>query len=329
MNDAARQATARAHANIALAKYWGKVDARLNIPAVPSISLTLDCLTTETEVRFDPDLRQDQIWIDGKRLTDEDATRASACLDLVRRTARLKDRARVRSHNDFPTAAGLASSASGFAALVTAAAGAADLPHKPKQLSAWARRISASAARSLYGGFAELPAGERGQASLCARSVAAADHWPVRLVIALTAEGRKTVGSTEGMERSRKTSPFHAEWVAKAPKWAREVKAGIKSRDLSKVGAAMEASTLAFHSIALTANPPIVYWKPATLAALATVHELRATGVPVWATMDAGPHVKALCEPSHAARVQRALDKTPGVLRTLVAKPGPGAELIG
>ncbi|MEM7137059.1 MAG: diphosphomevalonate decarboxylase [Myxococcota bacterium] len=329
MSHAGPEVIARAHANIALAKYWGKADVRHNVPAVPSISLTLDQLVTETRVRFDSSLSEDEVRLDGRRATPAERARVVEMLNRVRRAAAIRSRARVWSHNRFPTAAGLASSASGFAALAGAATHAAGLRWKPRKVSALARASSASAARSIFGGFVELPAGSKGQKDLSARPLAPADHWDVRLVIAVTKPGPKKVGSTEGMERSRKTSPFYESWVADAPKWARAIKRAVKNRDLETLGAAMEKSTLAFHCAAITSVPPIFYWAPATLAALETVRGLRDRGVCAWATMDAGPHVKVLCARRDAARVRHALDRTAGVKRTSVAKPGPSIEVKG
>ncbi len=327
MRQAPVEATARACANIALAKYWGKADVKKNIPAVPSISLTLDQLITETRVRFDSKLDEDEFRLDGRRATSGEKARVVKMLNTIRREAGLRARAHVASHNHFPTAAGLASSASGFAALAASASAAAGLRSSPRKLSALARASSASAARSIFGGFAELPAGARGQDDLYARPLAGPKHWNVRLVIAATEQGRKKVGSTEGMERSRKTSPFYEAWVTDAPKWARQIKRAIKARDLNALGAAMERSTLAFHCCAMTSEPPILYWAPATLAAMETVGGLRERGVSTWATMDAGPHLKALCGVGDAPRVRQALDRTPGVTRTWVAKPGPAVEV--
>ena len=321
------EASARACANIALAKYWGKADVKRNVPAVPSVSLTLDQLLTETRVRFDRSLGADLVRLDGRRATEAEADRVIAMLNRVRREARLRLKARVSSHNHFPTAAGLASSASGFAALAAAASAAAGIGFNARRLSALARASSASAARSIYGGFVELPAGSRGDVELAARQVAPPEHWNLRLVVALTEPGQKKVGSTEGMERSRKTSPYYQAWLEQAPKWSRKIKRAIKERELDTLGAAMEQSTLAFHCCAITSDPPIIYWAPATLAALATVRGLRGRGVSVWATMDAGPHVKALCAASDASRVRQALDRTEGVTRSWVAKPGPDVEV--
>jgi diphosphomevalonate decarboxylase len=321
------EAAARACANIALAKYWGKADVKRNVPAVPSISLTLDQLVTETRVVFDPRLESDVVKLDGRRATSAEAERVIIMLDRVRRESGVRSGARVVSHNHFPTAAGLASSASGFAALAAAASAAAGLRFNARRLSALARASSASAARSIYGGFVELPAGNRGDDDLGARQIAPPGHWAVRLVVALTEPGQKKVGSTEGMERSRKTSPYYQAWLDHAPKWSRKIKRAIKQRDLDTLGAAMEQSTMAFHCSAITSDPPILYWRPATLAALDTVRGLRERGVSAWATMDAGPHVKTLCGIGDAMRVREALDRTPGVTRTWVAKPGPDIEV--
>lgn len=318
---------ARAHANIALAKYWGKADVKRNVPAVPSISLTLDQLVTETRVVFDASLDEDQVRLDGRRATAAERDRVVEMLARVRRAAKIRTHARVSSHNRFATAAGLASSASGFAALAAAATEAAGLQWSDRRLSALARASSASAARSVFGGFVELPAGDKGQGDLSARPIAPPDHWDVRLVIAVTQPGPKKVGSTEGMERSKKTSPFYEGWLHNAPKWARTIKRSVKARDLDTLGAAMERSTLAFHCSAMTADPPIFYWAPATLEALSTVRGLRERGVSVWATMDAGPHVKALCSVADAPRVRQALDRTTGVTQTSVARPGGAVEV--
>ena len=327
MSGDVREASAKACANIALAKYWGKSDVKRNVPAVPSISMTLDLLVTETRVRFDPELSADLVRLDGRRASAGEAERVVTMLNRVRREARLRSKATVASHNRFPTAAGLASSASGFAALAAAASAAAGLRLSNRKLSALARASSASAARSIFGGFVELPAGQRGDDDLAARQIAPANHWNLRFVVALTEPGKKKVGSTEGMERSRQTSPYYASWLDQAPKWSRKIKRAIKDRELDVLGAAMEQSTLAFHCCAITSDPPIFYWAPATLAALATVRGLRQRGVSAWATMDAGPHVKALCHAADAPRVRQALDKTSGVTRTWVTKPGPGIEV--
>ncbi len=151
--------TARAHANIALVKYWGKRDAARNLPAAGSLSLTLEALTTITSVTFDPALAADAMELDGRPAGAGELARTSAWLDLVRARAQRTTRARVVTANHFPTASGLASSASGYAALALAATRAAGLALPPRELSVLARLGSGSAARSIFGGLVRLDAG--------------------------------------------------------------------------------------------------------------------------------------------------------------------------
>ncbi len=321
------EAEARANANIALAKYWGKADIALNLPAVPSLSLTLKGLETITRVRFEEGRAGDAITLDGRAATAKEAARVTKLLDQVRAKARLPFGAVVVTENRFPTAAGLASSASGFAALAAAAHHAAGLGDKPKVISAIARQASASAARSVYGGFVKLPAGKPGQATLSARQTFAEDHWDVRIVVAETVRGPKKVGSTEGMERSRRTSPFYASWVEAAPALCRRIERAVKARDLDALGPAMEQSTWAFHACAMASDPGIVYPAPATLRAIDAVKTMREDGLSVWATMDAGPHVKALCAAKDARRVAARLSRVEGVTKTRTCRPGPGVRV--
>lgn len=323
------KATARAYANIALAKYWGKADVEYNLPAVPSISMTLAPLTTTTTVRFDAGFTEDTLELDGQPARPGEVKRAQALLDRVRSEAQVTQFAAVSSVNDFPTAAGLASSASGFCALAAAARAAAGLGWDRGLISSLSRWSSASAGRSVYGGFVELPAGTPGDPWLSAKSLAGPEHWDLRIVVAVTAEGRKDVGSTDGMTHTRDTSPYYQAWVNAAPALCDQVREGIEKRDLRQVGEAMEHSTLAMHACAMAAAPAVIYFQPATLAVL---HALRAfrrdSGVQVYATMDAGPHVKALCHADDVTRVEQMLAGVDGVRRTLVATPGPGVELI-
>lgn len=320
-------AQAKARANIALAKYWGKLDAERNLPAVPSISMTLDPLVTETSVEFRADLTRDELVLNGEPALAAEVGRTTQLLDRVRAQSGVSMRARVASKNHFPTASGLASSASGFAALAAAARAAAGLPFDATKTSDLARRSSASAARSVYGGYVELPAGRPGEEELAAHVLFPPEHFDLAIVVAVTAEGRKSVGSTDGMTHTRDTSPYYKAWVSSAPALADEVRSGLETRNLKRIGEAMEQSTLAMHACGMAAGPGILYWQPATLAAFHRVRELRTEGVAVYATMDAGPHVKALCRAGDVAKVAAALEAVPGVLRTLRATPGPGIQL--
>ncbi len=318
---------ARARANIALAKYWGKSDLALNLPAVPSVSVTLDPMITDTRVSLDARLSADELFLGGAPANEKETKRAARVLERIRGEAGAKDHAKVESANQFPTASGLASSASGFAALVAAARRAYGLPRDPAHESALARWASASAARSIFGGFVSLPAGVPGDDSLTAIQLHPASHWDVRLTVAVITEARKDVGSTDGMGLSKETSPYYDAWVAAAPAMAKAIEEAIAARDLTTLGPLTEHSFASMHALALSTSPPTLYFQPASLAALATIRKLRADGVPVFATMDAGPHVKALSHAEDAPRVKAALEATQGVLRILEARPGPDVEV--
>jgi len=316
------ECVAVAHANIALAKYWGKADEARNIPAVPSLSLTLDALRTRTSVAFVSDLVEDEVVLDGRPAREKEGRRVVRMLEAVRTAAGLTAKARVVSANSFPTAAGLASSASGFAALALAASAAAGLDVSLREASSLARAASVSAARSLYGGYVELPAGAE-----FAEPLVAGSHFPLNMVVALTRAGEKAVGSTEGMLRTARTSPYYEAWVRQAPASCDRIRRAILDRNLEALGPAMEASALAMHASMFAADPPIVYMSPTTVAVMERVRELRASGVPAYYTMDAGPHVKVLTPPERAEEVAAALKAVPGTLNVIKCGPGPGASL--
>jgi diphosphomevalonate decarboxylase len=318
-----RECAARACSNIALIKYWGKSPLGENRTHVPSLSLALEALTTHTRVRFDRALSSDEVTLDGQPAAEKAKRRVVRLLDELRALAGSAERAQVISHNDFPTASGLASSASGFAALALAASAALGLGASPSELSAVARRASASAARSLFGGWVELLA----EADAAAQ-VAPPDWLDLRVVIALTTLGPKAVGSTEGMVHTQATSPYYAAWVGAAPALFERAKAALLARDFATLGEAMEQSTLMMHASMLAARPALVYLRPATLAVLDAVRGLRGEGVSAYATMDAGPHVKVFVPSGGAARVQSALAAVPGVERVLTSSAGAGATLL-
>jgi diphosphomevalonate decarboxylase len=233
--------------------------------------------------------------------------------------------ARVDSKNDFPTAAGLASSASGFAALALAATRAAGLDLSPEALSSLARQSSASAARSLFGGFVALGAGER-----AAEAVAPADHWPVRLLVAVTESGPKAVSSSEGMQQTAQSSPYYRSWVDYAPKLYETIRGAVLRRDLPVLGEAMEQSCLMMHACMFAATPWLIYFSPATLRIIHAVKSLREDrSAAAYFTIDAGPHVKVLCLAEDAETVHTALSEIEGVKRVIRCAPGPAAKLVG
>lgn len=322
-------AIAQAQPNIALVKYWGKRDATLNLPATGSLSITLDAPWTRTRVEFDASLRHDELRLNGAE--DPAAlARVSACLDLLRQRAGTARRARIDTRNHFPTAAGLASSASGFAALVVAADAALGLGLDRRTLSMLARRGSGSAARSLFGGFVGMDAGERDDGmDAIAQPLLDAAAWPLAVVIAVTSHRRKRVGSGVGMERSRRTSPFYPAWTHGAAADLAAARRAVQARDFAALAELSEHSCLKMHAVMQSSRPPLLYWNGATVDCMQRIRALREdAGVPVFFTVDAGPQVKAVCTPEAAPRVAAALAALPGVEQVLSSRLGEGARLL-
>jgi len=314
--------TAIAHPNIALVKYWGKRDIPLNLPAVGSVSLTLSDFHTRTEVTWGADA-------DSVELNDEPAP-AKATKRVLAFLDRLGDRppVKVRSWNNFPAGAGLASSASAFAALTLAATKAAGMELSKTELSVLARQGSGSACRSFWGGFVEWQRGELADGSDShGLPLLGSNEWDVRMVVGVVSDAEKAVGSTEGMERSRHTSPLYHVWVDQAQADVDAGREAIDKRDWVELGRVMEQSTQKMHATMHTSVPPLMYWAPETVACQRAIWDAREKGwLRAWCTMDAGPQVKVLCHPDDAERVAELM--APYTVRTHILKPGPAAYVI-
>lgn len=319
------KATAVAHPNLALVKYWGRIDDNLNLPANPSLSMNLAALRTVTTVEFRPELCSDRIAIDGQPAGGQAARRVTAHLDRVRALAGLESRAQVASRNDFPAGTGLASSASAFAALSVAAAQAAGLALEERALSRLARLGSGSACRSVPAGFC-LWQGERDETSF-ARAVAPPEHWALHDVVAIVSREHKPVGSGEGHSLAP-SSPFYRARLQTVPALLEQVHRAILHRDLSALGPAVERDALAMHGVMMTSRPPLFYWRPETLTVLDAVRAWRLEGLEVYYTLDAGPNVHCLCREADATEVQVRLRNLPGICDVLSGGPGGGARLV-
>ena len=312
----ARSTTAQAHPNIALLKYWGKQDGPGNLPAAPSLSITLDTLTTTTTVR---NARADSIALNGKATEDP---RIAAALADWRRDQEIPPLA-IHTRNSFPTAAGLASSASGFAALATAVDAHCRLGMSAGERSALARRGSASAARSLYGGFVALT-GPDWQAS----QLMNAKSWPLKVVVAVTSTTPKNISSRQGMAMSRRSSPYFDAWVSATAGDFPRMRDALLRRDFGGVAKLAEASCLRMHGLMMSGEPALLYWNAGTLGCIHALRSLRESGCNVFFTVDAGPQVKAVCEASHAQAVQDLLRAQPGVRDTVTVGLGGGAVVV-
>lgn len=319
-------ATAIAYPNIALIKYWGKRDEALILPMTGSLSLTLDVHATTTTVSPDARLSADAVEFNGTLIDDAAARKVAVFLDLVRQRVGSRVFARVRTRNDGPTAAGLASSASGFAALAAAAAHAYGLELTPRELSRLARRGSGSASRSVFGGFAIWHAGQD-DASSFAEPVQAAS-LDVAMVMAVIQAGQKAVSSRVAMRCTVETSPFYPGWLHQNPLDLEAMQQALAAGDFTRVGELTEANALRMHATMLGAMPPVRYLAPDSLRILDEVAVLRQRGVPAYATMDAGPNVKVLCQRHDALAVADALRTLLGDAgRVVVAHAGPGVRV--
>ena len=312
----ARSTTAQAHPNVALLKYWGKQDAPGNLPAAPSLSITLDTLTTTTRVR---NARADSISLNGEAVAD---ARIRSALADWRRDHEIPPLA-IDTRNSFPTAAGLASSASGFAALATAVDAHCGLSLSAGERSALARRGSASAARSVYGGFVTLTGPDWRAAQLMA-----ADGWPLKVVVAITSTTPKAFSSREGMAITRRSSPYFDAWVAATAGDFPAMRDALLHRDFGRLATLSEASCLRMHALMMSGEPALLYWNPGTLNCIGALRGLREAGRDVFFTVDAGPQVKAVCEARHAGAVRDLLRAQPGVLETVTVGLGGDAAVI-
>lgn len=320
-------ATARACANVALVKYWGKRDEALNLPAVGSISLTLDGL--EARATVGPAVGGTARFVqDGRAVGGTPGDRMAAFLDLLGETFAVRRPLVADVRANFPVAAGLASSAAIHCAVAAAAASACGARIDLAGLSALARRGSGSAARSVHGGLVEWRRGERDDgADSIAVPLLPEGAWDLAMAVAVVSEARKEIGSRDAMRHVAETSPLYPGWIAAQEEDLAAARAAIAARDLAALGRIAEENCLRMHASAIAARPPVLYWRPATLEAMATVGGLRTRGIGAWFTMDAGPQVKVLCAAADLDAVAAALAAVPGVVRVLRAPSGPGVAV--
>jgi len=318
--------TAEAKSNIAFIKYWGNRDDALRIPLNNSLSMNLSAATTTTTVESDTNLNDDAIIIGGEETRGAARDRVVAHLNRVRAIAKIDTHARVASQNDFPMGAGIASSASAFAALSLAATRAAGLKLSERELSILARQGSGSASRSIPAGFVEWHAGTDNPSSF-AESIAPPEHWALCDVIAIVSTAEKKVGSTGG-HAAAQTSPFLAARQNNLPMRFDKVRRAILTRDLRSLGPAIEEDAIELHMMAMTSRPPIFYWTPGMVRVIQAAHRWRDEGLAVYFTLDAGPNVHLICQAQDAEQVALLARQLPDVQQVIVNAPGHGARVI-
>ncbi len=276
---------------------------------------------------------RDEVTLGGVPATGEAARRVTAFLELVRERAGSTRRAVVDSRNTVPTGAGLASSASGFAALAVAAAAAYGLELDATGLSRLARRGSGSASRSVFGGFAvwhgagPAPPARRRTRVPTPRRCPRPSLDPA-LVVAVLDAGPKTVSSREAMRRTVDTSPLYRPWADSSRADLADMRAALERGDLEAVGEIAERNALGMHATMLAARPAVRYLSLTTVTVLDGVLQLRREGIAAYATMDAGPNVKVLCRRAARAGWPPPSPRPCRRHGCWWRGPGPGARLL-
>ncbi|GGI63005.1 diphosphomevalonate decarboxylase [Limosilactobacillus caviae] len=319
-------ATAKAHTNIALVKYWGKENQELIIPQTDSLSLTLNEFYTTTTVNFDDQLTSDQVYVDKQLLDQQDAKKVVHILNLVRELSGINYFAKVNSTNHVPTAAGLASSASAFAALAGAASSAAGLKLSSRDLSRLARRGSGSATRSIYGGLVEWQKGTDDQSSF-AKPILEDVDFPIEMLAVLVNTKKKKISSRSGMQSSVATSPYYDAWRKVVARDMTAIKKAIKAKDIDLIGHIAEENALRMHALTLSADPGFTYFNAETLTIIKAVQDLRNNGINCYYTMDAGPNVKVIYDRMNREKIVTKLSNIIGHDRLVVSQPGPGIKI--
>ena len=317
---------ARANPNIAFIKYWGNADHDLRLPLNPTLSMNLDGLHTETTVTWTQDQPRHTLELNGQPAGAVALDRVSGYLDQLRVRYDIDGYASVVSANNYPTGAGIASSASAFAALALAATHAAGLSLDEAELSTLARLGSGSASRSVPEGFVEWHAGDSHETSF-AESIAAPNHWPLVDVIAIVSTEHKATGSTQG-HRLADTSDLQVGRLANASKRFEICRRAVLERDFEAFANVVEADSNLMHAVMMTSRPPLFYWQPTSLHIMDYVRRSRAEGLEVCYTLDAGPNVHCLCTAGSAKAVEQSIRDTEGVVDVRVAGVGAGARII-
>ncbi|WP_130806208.1 diphosphomevalonate decarboxylase [Senegalia massiliensis] len=323
------KATAKANTNIALIKYWGKRDEKLFLPTNNSISITLDRFYTVTTVEFKKNITNDIFYLNNKKADKKEQIKISSFLDKIRDFSGTNFYAVVNSENKVPTAAGFASSASGFAALAAASIKALGLELDKSELSAIARQGSGSACRSIYGGYVEWEKGERidGKDSFAKRLLPETD-WNISILSVLVNSNNKNISSREGMKRTVETSPFYSAWLDTVEKDLEITRKAIKYKDFESLGEVVEKNALKMHATMLGSEPPILYWQSGTMDVIHHIKSLRLSGISAYFTIDAGANVKVLCNPSDEKKIYESLLKLESVQNVIACHPGKGITYL-
>ena len=311
------QSIVRTSPNIALIKYWGKRNTIKNLPAVDSISITLDNLWTEMNVMFSSDLSNDELFINEKK--QNNISRVKNCIDSI--CGEQRDYASIMSRCNFPISAGLASSSSSFSALVVAINSLMKKKWNTQLLANQAGSVSGSAARSILGGIVKL---NNESEKIRITQLLSPNDWPLRVVIAITDKKEKAISSSKAMKLSADTSPFYSSWIEDQNDDIKEANSFISKKDFEGLAAISEHNCMKMHSIMWTTRPSIVYWNPTTIDCMQAIRDLQRNGESVFFTIDAGPQIKAICLPENEEKIANKLNEIKGVQAIMKSGLGSG-----
>ena len=321
------KATAIAHPNVPIIKYWGKADQTLFLPMNNSISMTVDERYCKVTVEFSEKYRKDEATINSKPAEQKIMDRVLPHLDRIRKMANIKLYARGSVEMNFPIGAGLASSSAGFAALTLAASKAAGLNLGQKELSILTRKGSGSSCRSIYGGWVEWEKGHNDTTSHAVQLVEK-NHWDISIITAVVSKKERMVDTRGGMAIAQNTSPLYDARVEYVEKTLPIVRKAIKERDFTTIGQITERDSMLLHATAITSDPILLYWTPETIHLLHQVRLWRQEGLEVYFTIETGANVHVLCLPKDEKEVVKRLKENKSVMEIHVNKPGDGATLV-
>lgn len=320
------KATAVAPANIAFIKYWG--NKKDNLPYSDTISMNISGCVTTTTVEWNPQLKHDFAVLNKKTLRGADLERVINHLRRVRKILQVRYKAKVVSENSFPTGVGIASSASGFAALTLAAVKAAGGSLSEKELTLLARQGSGSAVRSIPSGFVIWHKGTNTNNSY-AESLYPPDWWSLSDIVLIVTTKEKSISSVEGHKRAPSSPLFETRVKRKLPERLRKVKRALAQRDIKLLGETIEEEARELHEVARTSKPPINYLIPTTKKIInQAIPRWRREGVPVYFTLDAGPSVHIICLAEYERALLKKIKKEFLDMQYIVNKPSEGARVI-
>ena len=325
------KSTAVAPANIAFVKYWGRTDDGSVLPANASLSMNLSECTTTTTVEFAEEFIEDQVFIDfdQKEFTRVEGSKLQKVveqLDRIRALKKIQTKAKVCSKNTFPAGNGIASSASGFAALTIAGISALGLQLEEKELSILTRKSgSGSACRSIPDGFVQWNDGD--DTSSYAQSIYPHDWWEIIDIVVVLDTSTKQVLSADGHKLAW-SSVLYKSRLENLPKTLTSVNEALKTKDMKKLGEAIEAEALSMHAVMMTSTPPLLYWNGKTVKLIKALWQWRKDGVEAYFTIDAGSNVHLICEEKEKEKLIEKLRGFSGVIKTIINKPAMGARVI-